>query len=378
MIEKRWSHVRKCVIRAKVGDAYIGLMGGYDSAGPDNGAMPFNSVSPLYAAAEFRAYEQRSNHDFVEAAHSAHEAAEIARNTGDLESWWNMTLVQAENLLDAEEFEACAGLAADLVAGPYSTMDPQAKAKIYILVAKARQGAGMLEEAAEAARAASDLVTDQDVEILVKARQALIAALADSGRLEEAWDECLGLADAVSAEVDDQLIGKVYWVIGNVAFLCSKVQEGLKYHELAASTFSPARNLDIWAKFNKASAAMRLAADVADADTLRCIERAELATDVIGGSPNDFLLLKLNRGHWSFLSGDSEAAIRLLEPVCANADVTLPQILGEACLLLGRAHSAIGNVESARENLLKAAEHFEASGAQQRADQARVYLVNEA
>ena len=48
---------------------------------------------------------------------------------------------------------------------------------------------------------------------------------------------------------------------------------------------------------------MRLAADVADADTLRCIERAELATDVIGGSPNDYLLMRLNRGHWNFLAG---------------------------------------------------------------------------
>ena len=125
------------------------------------------------------------------------------------------------------------------------------------------------------------------------------------------------LAEVVSAEVDDQLIGKVYWVIGNVAFLCNKVQEGLEYHELAAATFSPARNLDVWAKFNKASAAMRLAADVADADTLRCIERAELATDVIGGSANDYLLMKLNRGHWSFLAGDSQTAVELLDRLCA-------------------------------------------------------------
>lgn len=341
--------------------------------------MPLNSVSPLYATAELRAYEHRANHDFVQAARSANEAADIARSEGDMDAWWNMTLVQAENLLDAEEFEACATLASDLVDGPHSTMEPRAKALTYILVAKARQGAGLLEEAADAARAASLLVTDaDDVEIDVKARQALIAALADSGRLDEAWDECLGLAEVVSAEVDDQLIGKVYWVIGNVAFLCNKVQEGLDYHELAAATFSPAKNLDVWAKFNKASAAMRLAADVADADTLRCIERAELATDVIGGSANDYSLMKLNRGHWSFLAGDSQTAIDLLQIVCADADTTLPQILGEARLLLGRAFSASGNPDAARENLLLAADHFEASGAQQRADQVQEYLAAEA
>ena len=341
--------------------------------------MPLHSVSPLYAAAELRAYEHRANHAFVQAAGSAREAADIARNDGDLDAWWNMTFVQAENLLDAEEFEACAALASDLVGGPYSTMEPQAKALTYILVAKARQGAGLLEEAADAARAASRLVTDDDdVEIHVKARQALIAALADSGRLDEAWAECLGLAEVVSAEVDDQLIGKVYWVIGNVAFLCNKVQEGLDYHELAAATFSPARNLDVWAKFNKASAAMRLAADVADADTLRCIERAELATDVIGGSANDYLLMKLNRAHWNFLAGDAAAAIELLDQICADPDKPSPQILGEACLLLGRAHSATGNPDAARENLLLAVDHFEASGAQQRADQVREYLTAEA
>ena len=88
------------------------------------------------------------------------------------------------------------------------------------------------------------MADEDDVEIHVKARQALIAALADSGRLDEAWAESLIMADIISGEVDDQLVGKAYWVIGNVAFLCSKVAEGLHYHELAAATFSPARNLD--------------------------------------------------------------------------------------------------------------------------------------
>jgi tetratricopeptide (TPR) repeat protein len=214
-----------------------------------------------------------------------------------------------------------------------------------------------------------------DVENNVKARQALIAALAESGRLEEAWNESLLLADDISNEVDDQLVGKAYWVIGNVAFLCNKVAEGLEYHELAAETFSPARNLDIWAKFNKASAAMRLAAEVADADTLRCIERAELATDVIGGSDEDHILLKLNRGHWNFLAGDPQAAIDILTEISTVAEKTSPQILGEASLLLGRSHAVVGNDSEAQTHLLEAADHFEKAGAPQRAEQAREFLT---
>ena len=270
--------------------------------------MQQSSVSPSYAAAELQAREHRSSHDFREAANRR------AGGRGDWPvpkairaSWWNMTLFRAESLLAAGDFEACAEVAGALLAEPRDAM-PQLQAQVHILLAKARQGLGLLEQAADEARAAADLMNgEDDVEIAVKARQALIAALADSGRLDEAWAESLIMADVISGEVDDQLVGKAYWVIGNVAFLCSKVAEGLHYHELAAATFSPARNLTVWAKFNKASAAMRLAADVADADTLRCIERAELATDVIGGSPRTtHLLLKLNRGHWNYLAGEYE------------------------------------------------------------------------
>jgi tetratricopeptide (TPR) repeat protein len=339
--------------------------------------MQQHSVSPSYAAAELQARNFRAGHDFGRAATSAEAAAEIARNDGDLAAAWGMRFFQAENLLDAGDFEACAEIAAELVHTEPGASADGAGGQVNILLAKARQGAGMLEQAADAARMAARLTSlEGDMEVNVKARQALIAALAESGQLEEAWDECLLLAGVMSNEVDEQLLGKAYWVIGNVAFLCNKVDEGLKYHELAAGTFSPARNLDIWAKFNKASAAMRLAADVADADTLRCIERAELATDVIGGSDEDHILLKLNRGHWNFLAGDPTAAIATLGDIFPVPEQTSPQILGEANLLLGRSYAALGQSAEARQHLVEAADQFEKAGAPQRAEQALEFLAD--
>jgi tetratricopeptide (TPR) repeat protein len=336
--------------------------------------MPQSSVSPSYAAAELRAREHRSSHDFREAASAAQVAAEIAIAEGDPTSWRHMTLFRAESLLAAGDFEGCMEVAAALVTEPRDA-NLQLQAQVHILLGQSRQGLGLLEQAADEARVAADLMNgEDDVEIAVKARQALIAALADSGRLDEAWAECLIMADIISGEVDDQIVGKAYWVIGNVAFLCSKVAEGLDYHELAAATFSPARNLTVWAKFNKASAAMRLAADIADADTLRCIERAELATDVIGGTEEDHILLKLNRGHWNFLAGDQRAAVDTLDDIFPVPEKTSPQILGETCLLLGRSHAALGNAAEARKRLLEAADHFEKAGAPQRAKQALEFL----
>lgn len=340
--------------------------------------MQQNSLSSAYFTAELQARQYRDDHDFKAAARSAAEAAATAEAAGDSAAGWDMSFFQAENLLDAGEFDEAAALAVALVNGSFGVPSARAMAKAHILLAMASQLAGLLEQAADSARTAAELTAeDADVEINVRARHALIAALADCGMLDEAWNECAILANIVAEEVDEQLAGKAYWVIGNVAFLCNNVAEGLRYHELAAATFSPARNLDVWAKFNKASAAMRLAADVADADTLRCIERAELATDVIGGSPNDYHLLKLNRAHWTFLSGDAPAAIGLLEELCRLEVEISPQRIGEACLLLGRAYISTGNKPAARDVLVRAAEQFETAGAPQRADQAREYLASE-
>lgn len=335
-----------------------------------------HSVSPLYAAAELKAHEQRSNHAFVEAADSAEKAAEIALTAGDSISWWNMTFLQAENLLDAGLFAECATLARSLLTDTLGHTNGRDVALTHILLAKALQGSGLLEQAAASARAAASLTdNDADVELNVKARQALIAALADGGQFDEAWSESKDLAAVVSDDVEDQLAGKAFWVIGNVAFLCGMVEEGLRYHELAAATFSPTKNLDVWAKFNKASAAMRLAADVADADTLRCIERAELATDVIGGSDLDVLLLRRNRAHWSFLAGDAASAVAILEDICTAT--TAPQLLGDAWFLLARSYLALENKPAARRALHEAASHFEDAGAPHRAEQTREFLAVE-
>lgn len=338
--------------------------------------MPQNFTSPGHMAAELRAREYRANHDFKGAAQCAQAAAEIARAEGDLAGWWSMTFIQGENLLDSGEFDECARLASTLVYDCPHDVRPRLQARARILLSKALQATGLLENAADEARTAALLAAgDDDPETHVEARQALVAALAESGTLGEAWTECLVLADAISDGLDDELAGKANWVIGNVAFLCDKVEEGLYYHERAAATFSPARNLAIWAKFNMASAAMRLAADVADAATLRCIERAELATDIIGGSDNDLLLLRLNRAHWSYATGSLGPAIALLEEISSSGEKASPQILGEACLLLGRAYLSRGDKEAARQPLREAVGHFDSAGAPQRAGQARDLLA---
>ncbi|MFP3570739.1 hypothetical protein, partial [Paraburkholderia sp. SIMBA_030] len=78
--------------------------------------------------------------------------------------------------------------------------------------------------------------------------------------MEDAWRECLVLETLLTDEVDEDTAGKGYWVIGNVAFLTDHVSEGVRYHDQAAEWLSPSKDVDLWARFNRASAEMRLQA----------------------------------------------------------------------------------------------------------------------
>ncbi len=60
------------------------------------------------------------------------------------------------------------------------------------------------------------------------------------------------------------------------------------------------------------------------------------------------LLLRRNRAHWSFLAGDASVPRGILEEICETGRLRHPTNLGDACLLLGRAYLATGDKDAAR------------------------------
>ncbi|MHA7155839.1 hypothetical protein [Arthrobacter sp. TMN-50] len=318
---------------------------------------------------ELRAREAWSQRDYGKAREIAGQAVDLALADGNEVAWWNMAFFQAECLREEGSVEESVKVAELLRAHSLTSQSPALAARVLTLLGIGLQGIGQLPSAVDAARSAVDLAVDDDAppELQINALRALIATLAESDRVDEAWDKCLILSALITPDTSTQISGKAYWVIGNVAFMRQKVADGTKFHSLAAAHLSPNNDLDLWARFNRASAAKRLAAGVVDAETLECIERAETASSIVGGNDRDQLELALTRAHWLVLTGQLNAAVKQLKPICTDAIILAPQTAGEANLLLGRALAGRGDDLVAMGYLDTAKTFFVQSGAHDRA-----------
>ena len=206
--------------------------------------------------------------------------------------------------------------------------------------------------------------------ITVGAYRALIGALAESGRLDDAWKYCQDLLGQVDEDAMTQLAGEVAWVVGNVAFMRHDYTEGVKHHERAARLLSPANDIELWARFNKASAAVRLSSGIVEPETLAAIERAELAFSIVSGTKSDELEVAFIRARWLYLTGDIVAAVEKLRAIHAENSELAKHTAGEVSLLLGKSLKAAGDTEEALVHLEEAQKAFIAAGAQDRVQQA--------
>ncbi|WP_323958685.1 hypothetical protein GC088_08970 [Arthrobacter sp. JZ12] len=314
---------------------------------------------------ELRARDAWNQRDYQLALETATEAARIARHNADDNAWWNMTFLMAECLKKTGDYASAQHLAESLKVDALTSRYSDLAARVSIFLAGVMQGQGDLSGAATEARCAvtSGASATGSPELRITAQHALIAALAESDRIDDAWEACLELAEIITPAVAPQIAGEAYWAIGNVAYLRRDTVAGTDYHRRAAGSLSPSNDLDLWAHFNRASAALRLAAGVVEPETLECIERAELAASIVGGSERDKLELSLTRAHWLFLTGQYDAAIERLRPICRSATNIASQTAAEAHQLLGQSLTHSGDPLEGLFQLERSQELFRQAGA---------------
>ncbi|HEU4666259.1 MAG TPA: helix-turn-helix transcriptional regulator [Arthrobacter sp.] len=335
-------------------------------------SQPISVSDAEYVLAGLYARQAWDLRDYPLAASHAAAAAQIALDGRNTSAWWNMSYMQAECLLKHGDLLECREIVERLLEHPMAreSVGLGARARQMLAVVCQREGqlTAAVEHASEAVAIAEQL--PKGSVITIGALRALIGALAESGRLNEAWKYCQELLAQVDEHAMSQLAGEVAWVIGNVAFMRHDYVEGVKHHERAAKLLSPANDIELWARFNKASAAVRLSSGIVEPETLSSIERAELAFSIVSGTKSDELEVAFIRARWLYLTGDIVAAVEKLREIHAERDHLAKHTAGEVSLLLGKSLKAAGEAEEALVHLEEAQKAFSAAGAADRVQQA--------
>jgi transcriptional regulator with XRE-family HTH domain len=334
-------------------------------------SQPVTANDAEYVLAGLYARQAWDMRDYAQAASHAATAAQFALEAKNNSAWWNMTYMQAECLMKQGQLAECQRIVQHLLEHPIIAESDGLAVRAHQMLAAVCHGLGQLGTAVEHAREAVRLGAQLPAgsTIYIGALRALIGALAESGRLDEAWDYCRILGTLVDEESMGQLSGEVEWVIGNVAFMRADYEEGVKHHERAAKLLSPANDIELWARFNKASAAVRLSGGIVEPETLAAIERAELALSIVGGSRPEQLEVAFIRARWLYLNGQIPEAIERLKEIHAEKTVLGRHTAGEVALLYGRALKALGRNDEALELLKDAREQFSYAGASEKVQQ---------
>lgn len=306
-----------------------------------------NSVEHLLN--EYRARQFWERRQYVEAMAEAAQAADSARGSGDQQGYWRMSLLKAECQMELGLMREFGTGAKNLLDDPAIAADPAMKARATALYSRALQCLGQIGESLKVAKeaAAIELAESGDGSGHFDTYQALVASLADSGKLHEAWDVAQSMLRLITSETPRETAGLVYWAVGNVAFLMEMEDEGTKWHDEAAICLSPSNDVYLWAQFNKASAHVRISAKLLGPATLECIERAELAISVSGGSPMDELEIALVRTHWQLLNGEVDEPLQRLSEVLREREILVAPILAEAEQLMAMALFGAGRIDEA-------------------------------
>ena len=335
-------------------------------------SQPISVSDAEYVLAGLYARQAWDLRDYALAAEHAANAARIALDGKNTSAWWNMTYMQAECLMKQGQLKECQKIMEHLSEHPMATESAGLGVRARQMLAALCHGQGQLGTAVEHAEKAVELCAQlpKGSTLIIGALRALIGALAESGRLDEAWKYCEDMNEQMDEHSMSQLAGEVAWVIGNVAFMRHDYPEGIKHHERAAKLLSPANDIELWARFNKASAAVRLSSGIVEPETLSAIERAELALSIVGGNKTDQLEVAFIRARWLYLTGDIVAAVQKLRDIHAERKDLAKHTAGEVSLLLGKSLKAAGEGDEALVHLEEAQKEFSAAGAQDRVQQA--------
>lgn len=253
---------------------------------------------------------------------AALDGAAAALGAGDRHSAWEFQDSAADALHAMDRYREMLDLAHSMDQAAALLGDAVLRARSLVQAAVAQRCLGRLPSAIGAARESLRLLDQvpEHADARARAYQALMASLVEDGQTSEAWDLRTGLVPLLGDHVDEQSAGKGFWTLGNLAFMVEDIERGLEYHRLASTHLSPRNDIQLWARFNKASADLQLMSGIAVEQTRDCIDRAQLAHEVMETTEMDRVGLAVTRARWGLATGNQDAAQRVIEQAISDLE----------------------------------------------------------
>lgn len=304
--------------------------------------VPILESDAVFILNEYRARQAQGRRDYGEAINHSRIAAEAASQRGDAWGYVRMAFQTGMLQLDLGLIHDAVATCGQLLESDAVKQYPEYESRTRVLLARTLHNEGQMHGALAVAREASSLSGDElSSQGRLSVQHVLVASLAEEGDTQAAWAEALHLVEMLGNEIDPRVRGMVHWAAANVAFMSSRVGEGLKYQRLAAENLSRLDDVNLWAQFNKATAHMRLVAGLAGQETAEFVERAEVAFAVAGGNEIDLYEVRITRAWWELESGDAATAERLLRPLEKELAGPYPFLRARALLILARSLHAL-------------------------------------
>ena len=335
-------------------------------------SQPISVSDAEYVLAGLYARQAWDLRDYPLAATHAATAAQIALEGKNTSAWWNMTYMQAECLIKQGNWQECQKIMQHLLEHPMATESVGLGVRARQMLAGICQGQGQLSTAVDHAMEAVKLCAQlpKGSTLIIGAHRALIGALAESGRLDEAWRYCQDMNDQMDEHSMSQLAGEVAWVIGNVAFMRHDYAGG---HQVPRARRQDALPRQRHRTLGPVQQGVRRRAPLLrDRGAGNAVLHRTRRTGPVhrGRQQNGPAGSRLHPRPLALPHRRHRGRRQQAPEIHAESDALAKHTAGEVSLLLGKSLKAAGEAEEALVYLEEAQKAFSAAGASDRVQQA--------
>ncbi len=296
----------------------------------------------------FRQARLAEDHHLISEAAAACARAYAAM--GESSKEWEFIHILGHSEILTGSYSAALRTSELLLGSPISALNLELKAKALIIRASALRNKSQHVPAIAAAREALTALNTLDGHLGIRAEayQGLIASLVEAGMIDDAWslrEDLKAILDRIS---NSKVASSGYWTLGNLALAHGQHAEGLDYHDRAGELLAPTNDMHAWARFNKAIADVQLQAGIANDQTLHCIDRAQLAYGILGGSESELVGLAVTRARWNMAVGELQNASDILQEALASTSYNDDTEHVSVHLLWAQILTELGRVEDAQ------------------------------